>query len=85
MKKIEAIKKQQTKLLLELAAYWTEEEGLCMNPFYKQKEEKAITENIELAKEIYPKVFTSHRNFVFNTFGDFKGLIPDKRMEELII
>ena len=80
----EEIKKQQRELLFSLAAYWTKEEGMCMNPFCGGKE-KDIKENKDYAKEIYPKVFESHRNFVFNTFRDFGGLITDKRMECLII
>lgn len=55
-----------------------------MNPFYKQNE-KAIKDNKEFAEEVYPKVFWSHLNFSYNTFGDFRGFIKDKRMEQLIV
>lgn len=83
-KKLIAIKKDQHALLFGLIGYLTKEDGLCPNPFYG-KEEKDIWNNKELAISVYPKIFKSHRGFVYGTFGDFRGLIPDERMEELII
>ncbi len=78
------IKKAQRKLLFGLISYVSKKEGLCMNPFYKQNE-KAIKDNKEFAKEVYPKVFWSHLNFLYNNFGDLRGFPKDKRMEQLIV
>lgn len=49
------IKEMQIKILTGLDHY-IDEEGLFMNMFYKRTE-KEVLENIEKAREVYPKVF----------------------------
>lgn len=83
-KLINVIKKQQREILFGLKGYVTKEAGLCMNIFYRGKEED-IQKDKPFAKKIYREVFLSHLNFVYNTYGGFEDLIPDKRMKELII
>ena len=83
-KLIDAIKKQQREILFGLKGYVTKEAGLCMNAFCG-KEEKDIQKDKPYAKKIYREVFLSHLNFVYNTYGSFGDLIPDKRMRELIV
>lgn len=85
MNKIEAIERTQVQILTRLAGYWTKKKGLCMNPFYRHKK-KAIKENIELARKIYPDVFKHFLNTWFEQHGNFDRFpLPDKRLGELII
>lgn len=71
-------------ILFGIIAFSTKEAILNMNPFYGRSEID-IKKNKKYAKEIYSKVFWSHLNFVYNAYGDFRGFIKDRRMENLII
>jgi hypothetical protein len=85
MNKIEAMEKLQVQILTGLAAYWTKEGGLCVNPFYRH-DLKSIKEHINFAKEVYPHVFKSFLNGWFKQYGTFDNFpMSNKKLEKLLI
>lgn len=75
----------QLEILTGLKAYYDDDKGLCVNPFYGASKSDLI-DNFEHVKIIYPKLWHHFvGGYVLNCIGnvDFKDIPTPKSLEEL--